>query len=210
MTSGTARPRACGQEITSTVTRRSTANAGSPRTVIHATNVAAPATMAAMVSQNAARSAKACAREREDCACSTRRMMPARAVCSPVPVTRTRSDPAPFTVPAITRSPGAFFTGRDSPVIMDSLTSLAPSSTTPSAGILAPGRTSTRSPISSAPIGSSSTSSARARGVRCSGGAWPAHGAAPWAWEIDRISIQWPRSMIVTRVASSSHSGMPG
>ena len=41
-------------------------------------------------------------------------MMPARAVCSPVAVRRTRSDPAPLTVPAITRSPWVFFTGRDS------------------------------------------------------------------------------------------------
>ena len=66
MTSGTARPNACGQEITNTVTSRSTANAGSPRRAIHAMNVTAPAAMAAMVSQNAARSARACARERED------------------------------------------------------------------------------------------------------------------------------------------------
>ena len=33
---------------------------------------------------------------------------------------------------------------------------------------------------------------------------------APRACEMERISIQWPRSMIVTRVASSSQSGMPG
>ena len=32
-------------------------------------------------------------------------------------------------MPAITRSPWVFFTGRDSPVIIDSLTSLAPSCT---------------------------------------------------------------------------------
>ncbi len=34
--------------------------------------------------------------------------------------------------------------------------------------------------------------------------------SAPCAWEIERISIQWPSSMMVTSVASSSHSGMPG
>ena len=54
--------------------------------------------------------------------------MPASAVFSPVPVTWTRSDPAPFTVPAMTRSPGRFFTGRDSPVIIDSSTVLSPES----------------------------------------------------------------------------------
>jgi hypothetical protein len=38
-----------------------------------------------------------------------------------------------------------FAIGRDSPVIIDSFTALAPSRTAPSAGILAPGRTSTTS-----------------------------------------------------------------
>ena len=33
---------------------------------------------------------------------------------------------------------------------------------------------------------------------------------APLAWKMDRISIQWPSSMIVTRVASSHHSASPG
>ena len=37
-------------------------------------------------------------------------------------------------------------TGTDSPVIMDSSTALDPSSTTPSTGILSPGRTRSRSP----------------------------------------------------------------
>jgi hypothetical protein len=34
--------------------------------------------------------------------------------------------------------------------------------------------------------------------------------SAPCACAIERISIQWPRSMIVTSVDNSSHSGMPG
>ena len=33
---------------------------------------------------------------------------------------------------------------------------------------------------------------------------------APYACAIERISIQWLRSMIVTSVASSSQSGIPG
>ena len=102
MTKGTANPRAWGHEMTSTVTIRSTANAGSPRRESQAAKVSTPAAIATTVSQKAARSARACAREREVCACSTSRMMPARAVCSPTPVTLTRSEPAPFTVPANT------------------------------------------------------------------------------------------------------------
>jgi hypothetical protein len=80
----------------------------------------------------------------------------ASAVRSPVPVTSTRSEPAPLTVPAITFAPCVFSTGTDSPVIIDSLTSLLPVRTIPSAGMLAPGRTSTKSPPVSAEIGTSS------------------------------------------------------
>ena len=52
----------------------------------------------------------------------------------------------------------------DSPVIIDSFTSLLPLCTTPSAGTLAPGRTSTRSPSRSAEI---STSSIVSPTMRC-------------------------------------------
>ena len=57
---------------------------------------------------------------------------------SPVPVTVTRSEPEPLTVPAMTFTPSAFGTGTDSPVIIDSFTSLLPLCTMPSAGTLAP------------------------------------------------------------------------
>jgi hypothetical protein len=43
-------------------------------------------------------------------------MMFASAVCSPVPVISTRSEPEPFTVPAMTFAPSFFRTGTDSPV----------------------------------------------------------------------------------------------
>ena len=55
------------------------------------------------------------------------------------PSTRTRMAESVATVPATTRSPAAFGTGRDSPVIIDSSTSAAPSTTTPSAGTRAAG-----------------------------------------------------------------------
>ena len=107
------------------------------------------AAMATKVRMKAARSASASARDLELCACSTRRMMPASVVWSPVPVTRTRRDPDPFTVPAMTCAPTSFRTGADSPVSSDSFTSLLPLSTVPSAGTADPGRTKTRSPIRS-------------------------------------------------------------
>src|SRR5213593_4269458 len=148
-TSGMASPSACGHAITSTVTTRSiTKEAASPATN-QPTSVATAATTATMVRRNAARSASAWARERELWAWATRRMMPASAVLSPIRVISTRSEPDPFTVPAITVAPTGFGTGRDSPVIIDSFTSLEPSRTTPSAGMPAPGRTSTRSPSES-------------------------------------------------------------
>lgn len=52
-------------------------------------------------------------------------MIPASAVRSPMPVTSTRNEPEPLTVPAITLCPSASLIGRDSPVIIDSLTAFA-------------------------------------------------------------------------------------
>ena len=105
-TSGTASPSACGQAMTSTVTTRSIderRRRAGERPDDRAWRP--PAAIATIVSRNAARSASAWARERDVCACSTSRMMPASAVCSPVPVTWTRSEPDPFTVPAMTVRP---------------------------------------------------------------------------------------------------------
>ena len=66
----------------------------------------------------------------------------------------------------MTSSPGCFSTGSDSPVIIDSSTALAPSTTTPSTGNLSPGRTSTMSPASTSSTGMSvSTPSRNTRAV---------------------------------------------
>ena len=62
------------------VTTRWIANDGSASASVHAMKVATAAPRATSVRMNAARSASACAREREDWACSTRRMMRASAV----------------------------------------------------------------------------------------------------------------------------------
>jgi hypothetical protein len=51
------------------------------------------------------------------------------------------SDPVELTVAPMTCAPFCFSTGMGSPVIIDSSTLLAPSSTLPSTGIFSPGRT---------------------------------------------------------------------
>ena len=72
---------------------------------------------------------------------STRWMMRASVVSSPIAVTRTSRAPVPLTVPAKTRSPAARGTGSDSPVIGAWLTSLAPATTSPSSAMRSPGPT---------------------------------------------------------------------
>src|ERR1700674_3471302 len=73
-------------------------------------------------------------------------MIPERTVWSPIAEILTRRLPPLTTVPAMTLEPATFGSGLDSPVIMDSSTSAAPSTTVPSAGTRAPGLTRTMSP----------------------------------------------------------------
>jgi hypothetical protein len=129
-------------------------------------------------------------------------MIPDRAVSSPIASTRTRRLPPTAIVPATTRSPGSLATDRDSPVIIDSSTSAAPSTTDPSAGTRPPGRTSTMSPTARAASSIVSTPAPVTRSA-VSGSSSASADRAPRAWAIERISSQWPRSMIVMSVASS-------
>ena len=73
----------------------------------------------------------------------------------PTLVARTRSVPVVLIDAPITVSPGAFDTGRLSPVTIDSSISELPSSTVPSTGTLAPGRISSRSPTTTSAVGTS-------------------------------------------------------
>ena len=205
-TSGIARPRACGQAITSTVMVRTTASSGLPSRV-HVIAVITAAPSANQNSQPAARSARRWAREVDACAWATRRWMPASAVSSPTAETRTRMAVSVATVPATTWSPGPRLTVVDSPVIMDSSMAAVPSTTSPSAGTRPPGRTITTSPtrrsdgatvsVAEVPSAASVTRSASSGSSAAS-----ASSADDVAW-IDRISIQWPSSMITIRRAIS-------
>ena len=98
------------------------------------------------------------------CASATICTMRASIVSRPTFSARITNPPRPFTVPPITWAPGAFSTGSDSPVTIDSSTALAPSSTVPSTGTRSPGRTRSRSPACTrSSVTSSSPPSARSR-----------------------------------------------
>ncbi len=200
-TSGMARPSACGQAMTSTVTVRITAASGSPRTV----HVAAVSTAAPRANQNnhpAAVSARRWARELELCASVTRRWMPARAVSCPTAVTSTRRPESVATVPATTSSPLLRRTVRDSPVIIDSSMLAAPSTILPSAGTLPPGRTTTTSPTRRSAGATVMTSSPSTRSAS-SGSNAARESRAEVGCARERISIQWPSSMMTISSASS-------
>lgn len=88
----------------------------------------------------------------------TVRTICASSVSLPTRVARRTSILAPFTVPPLSRSPGALRTGAASPVSIDSSTGLSPSSTSPSTGTRSPGRTRRRSPTWTCSNGTSTSS----------------------------------------------------
>ena len=200
-TSGIASPSACGHAMTSTVIVRTTASSGVPSSP-HTIAVTIAATKANQKSQAAARSASRWARELEDCASSTRRLMPARVVSSPTAVTSTRRPESVAMVPAMTRSPSPRRTVVDSPVTIDSSMLADPSATRPSAGTDAPGRTTTRSPTTSS-AGSTWTVSPSRTTSAVSGRRAASAVRAEAVCAVERISTQWPNSMMTTRSASS-------
>ena len=82
-------------------------------------------------------------------------------VSSPTRVARQRRKPDWLTVAAETASPGALSAGTLSPVSADSLTALVPSSTTPSTGMLSPGRTTNTSSLCTCSTGTVTSCSSR-------------------------------------------------
>nr|GMC47017.1 Uncharacterised protein [Ipomoea batatas]GMC51319.1 Uncharacterised protein [Ipomoea batatas] len=60
-----------------------------------------------------------------------------------------------FIVPADTDKPLSLNTGRDSPVSIDSSTTLLPATTFPSTGIVSPGKTNSESPTRISSVGTS-------------------------------------------------------
>ncbi len=125
--------------MTTTVIANRIAVGNAAPTRSHTRNVRLPPINATRTSQNAARSASRCPGALEFCASWTSFTICASAVSAPTFVARTRRVPTVFTVAPITSEPGAFSTGMDSPVTIDSSTSDSPSSTRPSVGDLRAG-----------------------------------------------------------------------
>ena len=129
--------------------------------------------------------------------------MPASAVSSPTASTRTRIAESVATVPATTRSPALRATGRDSPVIIDSSSSAAPSTIRAVGGH--PGAGAHQHDVADPQVGDRDRLDRRRRSTRSasSGSSAASAARAPCAWPIAFISCQWPSSMIVTSAASS-------
>ena len=208
-TSGMARPSACGQAMTRTVTVRSTAASTSTEQRPHhegdhgraerrrrtaSRRTGRRALGARARSSGPARRGAGCRRAR----CRRRRAS-----------TRTR-------IGGVGRhgaGDDAVAGGRgrpagDSPVIIDSSSSAVPSTISPSAGTRPPGRTSTTSPTRELGERRPSTCDRRRSARPRRAAARPARPGRPWAWPIARISSQWPSSMIVTSGASSHQKSM--
>ena len=143
------------------------------------------------------------------CASATIRTIWASSVSAPTRSAVMTKLPVALTVPPMTRLPGAFSTGIDSPVSIDSSTALVPSTTVPSTGTFSPGRTRRRSPGRTASSGTSSSRPwASRRAVR---GARPsrARRAPPVAWRA-RSSRTCPSSTsVVMTAAASKYTGGP-
>ena len=150
---GVASPKAHGQLMTSTDMPRASANpndcpASSQAAIVTAASAITvgtkmPETLSAIFAIGALVAA----------ASSTMRMICESAVFSPTRVARHFKKPDVLSVAAETSSPAFLSTGTLSPVSAASLTALSPSSTTPSVGMLSPGRTTKTSPTLTCSIG---------------------------------------------------------
>ena len=84
-------------------------------------------------------------------ACSTNRIMRARAVSEPTRLTSRTSGASKFKLPDESSVPGSTWSGIGSPVRLETSTAESPSRTTPSTGMRSPARSWTRSPGRRAP-----------------------------------------------------------
>ena len=166
---GVARPSASGHAMTTTVIAMVNAQTNGVTSggtklrpsVNQPSSVNVPIIIAAATSHCAARSASRCAGAFEFCAACTNFTICASAVSAPTLVALNWKVPVLLIVAPVTMSPVFFERGRDSPVIMDSSTSELPSVTTPSTGILLPGRINTMSFNSTSAVGISNSCPSR-------------------------------------------------
>ena len=154
---GTASPIAHGQAMINTATAAVSArtNDASSGTVIQAAHVAMARLMTVGTKTAEIRSARRWMGACDPCASFISLTIRASMLSPPTVVAVTSNAPAVLTVAPITRSPGFFSTGNDSPVSIDSSTAPAPLRTSPSTGKRSPGRTSTMSPCRTLAMGTS-------------------------------------------------------
>ena len=144
MAVGVASPRAHGQAMTSTASAAENALSAPAPESSQPAAVSVAMTNTAGTKMPATRSASRWASAFCACASSTRRTIPAKCVSAPTAAASTTRRPSSTTVPPITLEPGSTRTGLDSPVIALMSTAAPPSTTSPSAAIVSPGRTTKR------------------------------------------------------------------
>ena len=113
--------------------------------IYHAINVANDKPITVGTNTPLTRSASLCTGAFVVCASRTSRVIWANVVSAPTRVARIISRPVRFTVVPVTVLPGATSVGTLSPVNIETSKDELPSTTTPSAGIISPGRTTNRS-----------------------------------------------------------------
>ena len=160
---GVASPIAQGQAMirTATALTRPKVSAGSGPRINQTAKVSAASPITTGTNHRVMRSTSPWMGSLPPCAASTMRMICASIVASPTAVARKVSAPVWLTVPPVTAAPAALATGAGSPVIMDSSIQLSPAVTSPSTGARSPGRRSSRSPVRTSAIGTSTTVSPR-------------------------------------------------
>ena len=126
-----------------------------------------------------------------------------RAVSSPTFMARHLIKPDWFTVAADTLSPTSLSAGTLSPVSADSFTALLPSITTPSAGMLSPGRTRKISPMTICSAGTVTSLPSRSR-VAVLGASFIRLFSASVVLPFERASSIFPRVISVSIMAADS------
>ena len=147
---GVASPRAQGHAMMSVATAAVKATSREDPKIAQARKVAIARPMTTGTKMAETRSAMRCTFALPVWASSTRRPRRASSVSAPTRVTSTTRRPLALMVAPTTRSPTVTSTGTDSPVSRLASTADVPSTTIPSVAIFSPGRTTNRSPGTSA------------------------------------------------------------
>ena len=149
---GVASPSAQGHEITSTQMPRSSAAAGDSPAISHPSVTASAMAITAGTNTPDTLSATLAIGALVAAAFATSSIICESVVSSPTLSALHLSIPSLFIVAALTLSPSVLSTGMLSPVRADSSTAPAPSVTTPSTGMLSPGRTMKISPTDTSSV----------------------------------------------------------